>query len=218
MNAEQILKRLRDHVEDGTRVMATSSFQTQSLPLLHLIGRLDAEIPVVFLDTGYHFPETLEFRDQVAQRMGLRLINLRSRIPRSQQRDAAGNLYFTSDPDYCCYMNKVQPLEELLAKFDVWVSGVRRDQSAVRQGMATEEPGPGGILRFHPMLDWRQEDIERYLVQHDLPRHPLEGRGYGAIGCDPCTRRDAARHGRWFGLTKTECGLHTELRQAKESG
>lgn len=142
---------------------------------------------MVFLNTGCHFPETLQFRDHVSRQMELRLINLRSRIPRSQQRDAWGNLFFTSDPDYCCYMNKVQPLEELLAEFAVWVSGIRRDQSAVRQGMATEEPGLGGVLCFHPMLDWRQEDIERYLAQHDLPRHPLESRDYSAIGCDPCT-------------------------------
>ncbi len=198
----------------GLKVFASSSFQTHSIPMLHLVSRFAPEVPVYFLDTGFHFAETLAYRDQVVRALGLRLVIVRSPVPKLQQRDPAGQFWFATDPDYCCYLNKTLPLEPVLAEFDVWMSGVRRDQGATREAFAHEAPGPFKTIRFHPMLDWDRRLVWQYVADFDIPRHPLEAQGYGSVGCEPCTRPALPgddRSGRWFGLAKTECGLHTEL-------
>jgi len=204
-------------------VFCSSSFQTQSVPLLHILSRLETPIPVVFLNTGYLFPDTLVFRDQLVARLGLRLLEVSSPVDRHLQRDPAGRLLFASDPDRCCHLNKILPMEPILQTHDVWVNGVRRDQTATRSQLQVEQPGRHGTLRFHPMLDWTARDISAYMERHNLPRHPLEEAGYPSIGCEPCTRRvdlsdpESVRRGRWFGLQKTECGLHTELARPDEA-
>ena len=136
----------------GLKVFASSSFQTQSIPLLHLLSVADNAIPIYFLNTGFHFPETLNFRDEVAERFGLNVVDVSSQVPKIQQRNEKGRMLYTSDPDYCCYLNKVQPLEPVLQEFDVWISGVRADQSATRKAMSIEQEAQSGVLRFHPML------------------------------------------------------------------
>ena len=198
----------------GKSLFATSSFQTHSLPLLHILSRWDRTLPVYFLNTGYHFPETLAFRDRVTKAFGLNLVELRSPTPKNLQRDQRGLLYYASEPDQCCFMNKVQPLEPILERMDVWISGIRARQNANRRAMALEEPSGQGALRYHPMLAWSDRMIFRYIHLHDLPPHPLQAAGYPSVGCEPCTRRvegGEARGGRWFGLKKTECGLHVDL-------
>ncbi len=131
------------------------------------------------------------------------------------QKDAHGRLLFTSDPDHCCYLNKVQPMESILMSFDIWINGVRADQSKIRKNFKVEESAPHQVIRFHPMLDWTSQMISEYRKKHDLPIHPLEAKGYLSIGCEPCTRKYdpdiSEREARWFGLNKTECGLHTDL-------
>ena len=169
------------------------------------------------LNTGFLFPETLAYRDQVAEAFGIEVRQLRSATPKSQQRDARGRFLFASDPDFCCHLNKIQPLDPVLRDHDVWINGVRADQSDTRRGFSVEEPTPQGAVRFHPMLDWTAQRMVAYIREHDLPRHPLEDAGFLSIGCEPCTRRfdpelaADPRLARWFGLNKTECGLHTEL-------
>jgi len=217
MDFDAIEQRLRHYRERGLRVFATSSFQTQSAPLLHMLSRIDRAIPVYMLNTGFLFAETLSYRDALAERLGLEVRSLTSPVPKSQQRDAEGRLMFTSDPDYCCHLNKVLPLEPVLEEHDVWINGVRADQSDARRQFAVEERTPQGTLRFHPLLDWDARRVEAYIREHDLPRHPLDAEGYTSIGCQPCTRKmnpeveTDPRLARWFGLNKTECGLHTEL-------
>ena len=214
MGYEEIRSQIARYREEGKKLFATSSFQTHSIPMLHLLSRVDRDIDVLFINTGYHFPETLRFRDQVAELLGLKLVDVKSLVPRNLQRDANGQLHFTSDPDLCCYLNKTQPVEPALIEYDVWINGVRRDQNANRRDMRVEQRAPHGCLRFHPMLDWSSKMIYDYIREHDLPRHPLEDAGYMSIGCEPCTRKidlDNDRSGRWFGLNKTECGLHTDL-------
>jgi phosphoadenosine phosphosulfate reductase len=214
---EDIRQDLDAYKARGLKIFASSSLQTNSMPLLHIISQVAPEIPIYFLNTGYHFPETLEFRQQVKDMLGLNITDLFSAVPKYQQRDANGRLLFTSDPDYCCYLNKIQPLEPILASNDVWISGVRGDQSKVRAQMKREEKAPNGVLRYHPMLGWTSKMVYDYIRLHKLPKHPLEGEGYVSIGCEPCTRKidvDALlddRNGRWFGMNKTECGLHTQL-------
>ncbi|WP_018718418.1 phosphoadenylyl-sulfate reductase [Arhodomonas aquaeolei] len=218
--AAAVLERLSAFDAEGRRVFLSSSFQTQSLPLLHIVSRHGANVPVVFLDTGYLFPETLAFRDATAARLGIEVINVRPPVPKSEQRAADGRLLFAADTDKCCFLNKVQPLEPYLRAYDVWISGVRADQSAVRAGFAEEQVGPHGILRYHPMLTWTAREVHAYREAYDLPEHPLERQGYLSIGCMPCTRPFmdtlAERGGRWSGQSKTECGLHTELGARQE--
>lgn len=220
MEFEKFKSQISGYVDAGKKIFATSSFQSHSMPLLHLISRLEDEVPVVFIDTGYHFPETIEFRDQVAQQFNLQIINVRSSVPRIHQRTSGGYLYFTSDTDRCCYLNKIQPMEPILSRYDIWINGVRADQNQSRGTMKVEQPAPFGCTRFHPMLNWTQGMIEKYCLDHSLPKHPLEAKGYFSVGCEPCTvlaTDKNNRDGRWQGQEKTECGLHTILAQSKKA-
>ncbi len=217
---DQIAARLDGYRQRGSRMFSTSSFQTNSVVLLHIISTLAPEVPVYFLNTGFCFAETLEFRDSLAARLGLTVRQVSSPVPRLQQRDERGRLLFASDPDFCCHLNKVAPLEPVLHAHDVWINGVRASQSETRAAMKVEQHARHGTLRFHPVLKWTSKMVWEYRELHDLPAHPLEAQGYFSIGCQPCTRRplgeDACealddRSGRWSGLKKTECGLHTDL-------
>ena len=149
-----IRARIDAYRERGLAMFSTSSFQTNSVVLLHLLATHAPDVPVFFLDTGYHFPETLRFKRELEDRLGLEVRSLRSEVSRLQQRDAAGRLLFTSDPDFCCQLNKVAPLEAVLAAHDVWINGVRAAQSANRSGLRVEEEERQGILRYHPLLEW----------------------------------------------------------------
>lgn len=214
MEVKEIQAQLQKYHETGKSLFTTSSFQTHSIPLLHIIAQTKLPIPVVFLNTGFHFPDTVRFKDQVAQTLGLDILEVVSPVPRDQQRDKDGRLYFTSDPDHCCYLNKTLPMDPVLQSHDIWINGVRKDQNFNRSQMQVEAPAPHGVTRFHPMLDWSGKKIYAYINEHGLPRHPLDDKGYVSIGCEPCTRRvmpGDERSGRWAGMTKTECGLHTEL-------
>ncbi len=217
MTVDEIKNKILGYKQEGKKLFTTSSFQTHSIALLHIISQIDNSIPVYFINTGYHFSETILFRDQVAELLKLNLRDVSSFTPRNMQKDAEGKLLFTSDPDFCCYLNKVQPLEPILAEHDVWINGVRADQSSVRKSFKIEEKAPHDVIRFHPVLDWNTKMVEQYIKEYKLPRHPLEAKGYFSIGCEPCTRKFDlewnAREGRWFGLKKTECGLNTDLVQ-----
>lgn len=195
-------------------IALSSSFQTQSLPLLHLVSRVAPDMPILFLDTGYHFAETLAFRDHLVQKWGLNVRNLR----RQSTEDGAGpgaDLYRT-DPDLCCHINKVEPMRLAVAGLRAWISGIRRDQSPTRRTIRVVEQTPEGLVRVHPMATWTSRDVFAYIAEHHLPTHPLLTRGYRSIGCAPCTRPASPegdeRSGRWAGQQKTECGLHTQLR------
>lgn len=211
-----IKNQINKYKEEGKRMFTTSSFQSHSLVLLHILSRIDNTIPVVFINTGYHFPETVEFRDKVADQFGLQnLVDLKPETPKFMQKDQEGRLLFTSDPDHCCYVNKTLPVDTLLSRNDIWINGVRADQSAARKAMKVEQPAPHGTIRFHPMLDWNAKMIYEYQKEYNLPKHPLESNGYLSIGCEPCTRKVdpemMEREARWYGMNKTECGLHTDL-------
>lgn len=216
MDFEGIKNKIEEYKAEGKRLFTTSSFQSHSLVLLHILSRIDKDIPVYFINTGYHFADTLKFRDKIVEEFGLtNLVDIKSATPRHLQKDSAGRLLFTSDPDFCCYLNKVAPLDLILAENDIWINGVRGDQSATRKAMKVEQPAPHNTTRFHPMLDWNSKMIYEYQKEYNLPKHPLEEKGYFSIGCEPCTRKFdlemQERESRWYGMNKTECGLHTEL-------
>jgi phosphoadenosine phosphosulfate reductase len=215
MNFNEIKIKVEDYKKSGKTLFTTSSFQSHSLVLLHILSRIDNSIPVYFINTGFHFPETVLFRDQVTAQFGIKTIDLKSDVPKFMQRDPDGKLLFTSDPDHCCYLNKTQPMDAILLAHDVWINGVRADQSATRAAMKVEQPAKHGCTRFHPMLDWNSKMIWEYQKEYNLPKHPLEEKGFVSIGCEPCTRKldpeMQEREARWFGLNKVECGLHTDL-------
>lgn len=215
MEIKEIKSKIQGYRAEGKRMFTTSSFQTHSLVMLHILSKIDPTIPVYFINTGYLFPETISFKNTIANEFGLNVINLKPNSPKYLQRENNGKLMFTTDPDHCCYLNKTQPMESVLATFDIWINGVRADQSKVRKAMKIEQPAPYNSFRFHPMLDWSKQKIYQYIREYDLPRHPLDSNGYLSIGCEPCTRRMdpemQERETRWFGLNKVECGLHTDL-------
>lgn len=199
-------------------VAVVSSFGTESAVLLHLIASVDPTVPVLFLDTGKHFDETLAYRDLLVARLGLTdLRNLRPDPLELERRDATG-LRWSYDPDGCCEIRKVRPLEPALAGFDATITGRKAFQASTRSALPRFEPDNAdslGRLKFNPISNWTRADVLAYFEEHDLPRHPLEEQGYPSIGCAPCTSRVAAgedpRSGRWRGWDKTECGIHTPV-------
>jgi phosphoadenosine phosphosulfate reductase len=216
MDFKELKNRIQEYRNEGKTYFTTSSFQSHSLVLLHMLSRIDKDIPVVFINTGFHFPKTISFRDKIMVDFGLtNLIDLFSNTPKSNQKGPEGRLLFASDPDFCCYLNKTEPLNSLMSSYDIWINGVRADQSATRREMKLYQPAPNNTMRFHPMLDWTSKMIYEYRKEYNLPEHPMDAQGYMSIGCEPCTRKIDPnfneREARWYGLNKTECGLHTEL-------
>jgi len=215
LNFSEIQKKLTGYKESEKKVFTTSSFQSHSIVLLHIISRIDRSIPVYFLNTGYHFPETIEFKEEITRLLGINTIDLKPLTPKFMQKDSQGRLLFTSDPDHCCHVNKTIPMEDVLKSYDIWITGVRGDQNSIRKKFKIEQAAPHNVIRFHPILDWTSKQIYYYRKEYNLPSHPLEAKGYISIGCEPCTRKldpdMQERDARWFGQNKTECGLHTEL-------
>lgn len=199
------------------RVASVSSFGAESAVLLHLIASVDPSVPVLFLDTGKHFPETLAYRDELVGRLGLtNLINLTPDPIALAAKDESG-LRWSYDPDGCCEIRKVQPLAKALAGFDASFTGRKGFQSATRAGLARFEidnTDAQGRLKINPLADWSSAQIDDYFAATGLPPHPLVEQGYPSIGCSPCTSKVAAgedpRSGRWKGWDKTECGIHVD--------
>ncbi len=193
------------------RIALISSFGTESALLLALAAELDPGVPVIFLDTGKLFGETLRYRDRLVALLGLR--DVRSVTPdpaRLAALDPSGTLWL-GDPDACCHVRKVEPLARALAGFEIWVSGRKRYQGPSRAALPTIEI-VDGRLKLNPLAPWSRERIAAEFARRNLPPHPLEADGFLSIGCMPCTARvqpgEAERAGRWRNSDKTECGIH----------
>lgn len=191
-----------------------SSFGAESAILLHLVGSIDPAIPVIFLETGKHFPETLAYRDALIEQIGL--TDVRNVTPDPQllsSRDETG-LRWSYDPDGCCEIRKVLPLRAALAPFDAQFTGRKAFQSNTRKALPRFEVEEGR-LKVNPLADWGKDRLDAYMVEHSLPAHPLVAKGYLSIGCAPCTSvvkpGEDPRSGRWRGWDKVECGIHTPL-------
>jgi len=199
-------------------VVLTCSFQHDGVVLAHMLTAIAPWVPVVFLNTGFHFPETLAYRDEIVRRFGIHLRDVQPSMPREEFAAKHGLDLYRRDPDLCCKINKVEPLRAALAGARCWLNGRRRDQAATRSGIAVVERFEGGIHKVNPMVAWSAADTYRYMQQHGIPEHPLFDKGYASIGCAPCTRPILAgedeRAGRWSGTGKTECGIHTFLKPA----
>jgi phosphoadenosine phosphosulfate reductase len=195
----------------GDRLALVSSFGAESAVLLHMVSRIDPDIPVLFLDTGMLFGQTLDYRRQLAARLGL--IDVRDLRPRFEDiavTDPGADLWKT-DTDACCHIRKVLPLDLALADFDAWITGRKRFQGGGRLRLPVVEAADGKV-KFNPLANWTRTELEAYASHHDLPPHPLVAAGFPSIGCWPCTspaeEGGDSRSGRWAGSQKTECGIH----------
>lgn len=197
------------------QIAMSSSFQTHSMALLHMATSIRRDLLIFFLDTGYHFWDTLIFRERVASEWKLNVLDLY----RDSRWDVFARQYTRTlpvqDPDLCCFLHKVQPMQKALKDLNAWISGIRRDQTPTRAKAKILELQPDGLLKINPLLTWTRTDVEAYCRAHKLPSHPLLDKGYRSIGCAPCTQAVTAdendRAGRWVGVGKVECGLHTEM-------
>lgn len=199
----------------GDSLLFTSSFGPGSGVLLHLWSEVAEGLPVHFIDTGFLFDETVAYRDTLVKALGLELAVLKPALEKGRFLEKYGLTLYRDDPDRCCQINKVEPLEAALPGKRAWVSGLRRDQSKTRAEtpIVLETDGP---VKVHPLADWNSKDVYQYLKLHKVPEHPLFEQGYVSVGCAPCTRPpmpgEDEREGRWAGTGKTECGLHTFLK------
>jgi phosphoadenosine phosphosulfate reductase len=191
-----------------------SSFGAESSVLLHLIASIDPTVPVLFLETGKHFPETITYKEELRERLGLK--DLRDLMPDAdllKSKDESG-LRWSYDPDGCCEIRKVLPLKHALAGFDAQFTGRKAFQSTTRNALPRFEIEEGR-LKVNPLADWDKARLDAYMAEHDLPAHPLVELGYPSIGCSPCTSKVAPgedpRSGRWKGWEKVDCGIHTAV-------
>jgi phosphoadenosine phosphosulfate reductase len=193
----------------------TCSFQAEDVALLHLLRQVEPNIPVLFLDTGYHFPSVIEYRDRLAAAWNLNLVNLASSLTVAQQESQFGILY-QSEPSRCCNIRKVEPLFSALSNYETWFTGLRREQSPTRANLQPEElstlPSGKPIHKISPLALWTWNEVWAYLRVNEIPHAPLYDEGYTSIGCAPCTAKPSdpvnLRSGRWGGA-KLECGIHT---------
>jgi phosphoadenosine phosphosulfate reductase len=202
-------------------VATVSSFGAESAVLLHLIASIDPNVPVLFLDTGKHFPETITYKEELRERLGLTALReLKPDVALLQQKDENG-LRWSYDPDGCCEIRKVLPLKQALAGFDAQFTGRKAFQSSTRNALPRFEI-EDGRLKVNPLADWDKARLDDYMIEHDLPSHPLVEQGYPSIGCSPCTSKVAPgedpRSGRWKGWDKVECGIHSSVTAADDGG
>ena len=202
------------------QIALSSSFQTQSMPLLHMASQIRHDLLIFFLDTGYHFWETLIFREQIASDWQLNVLDM--------YRDTRWDVFARQhtrtlpleDPNLCCFIHKVQPMQKAMKDMLAWISGIRRDQTSVRANARILELQEDGLLKINPLLNWTKKDVQRYTEENNLPSHPLLENGYRSIGCSLCTiaigLNEDERAGRWTGRSKIECGLHTDMFRHKD--
>jgi phosphoadenosine phosphosulfate reductase len=208
-----IAQEVSAHLDD---LCVTSSFQAEDIIVLHLARQIVPDVPVIFLDTGYHFAEVYEYRDRMAKEWSLNLINLLPEITVAQQESQFGILNQT-DPSRCCGIRKVKPLFTALEGYQLWLTGLRREQAKSRAALEVVElfslPTGKQIRKISPLAEWTTKDVWKYVKEHQIPLLPLYDKGYSSIGCEPCTSLpldpNDPRSGRWGGQ-KQECGIHLQ--------
>lgn len=223
IRAERLNERYRHHAAtevlrravtdpDLGKVALVSSFGAESVVLLHMVSVVAPGLPVLFIDTQMLFSETLEYQREVSARLGLTDVRvIRADEAQVSRLDPDGTLH-QFNQDACCDLRKTVPLEDALSGFDAWITGRKRFQGGQRTELEFFEPEPPLRLRINPLAHWRMEDVQTYMIENNLPRHPLVAKGYPSIGCAPCTSPvkpgEDPRAGRWRGSEKTECGIH----------
>lgn len=203
----------------GTRAAIGTSFQGTGLVAMHLARQHGFDFPIFTLDTGLLFPETIELKERLENFLGVSIEAVEPDLTVEQQNEIHGPELWKRDPDFCCTMRKVVPLQGKLGELDCWITGLRREQSDSRSSIqileayAFDEANGRDIVKLNPMAHWTREAVWNYIKQKGIPYNPLLDQGYRSIGCHPCTRRigleEGERAGRWVGFNKSECGIHT---------
>jgi phosphoadenosine phosphosulfate reductase len=203
----------------GVRAAIGTSFQGAGLVMIHLARRARLGFPVFTIDTGLLFPETVALKQRLEEFYGCAIESLEPDLTVEEQADINGPELWKREPDLCCTIRKVMPLRDKLCDLDCWITGLRRQQSEARAGTGivevyvADEASRREIVKLNPMAGWSREQVWHYIREHQIPYNPLHDRGYGSIGCWPCTRQigngESERAGRWTGFNKVECGIHT---------
>lgn len=214
INKEKLNKALTSKIVDARiaqvfnsfeKVLVTSSFGTSSAVLLHIVSRIRPECPIYFIDTGYHFKETLRYKDQLTRLLNLNVVMLKP--DPSRHMTTKVQQMWAKNPEACCNINKNEPLRNIKPEHQVWVSGLIGYQNSYRNTLSIMEE-QSDILKFYPLIDWNKSLVDEYIENHGLPFHPLVSQGYHSVGCTHCTVPGVGRNGRWNDSSKTECGLH----------
>jgi phosphoadenosine phosphosulfate reductase len=210
LKASSLLRLAIEDLYPG-RIALVSSFGADAAALLHMVAQIDGATPVIFVDTGQHFPETLAYRETLCEM--LKLANVTVATPKAEVVAAEDpeKFLFASDPDRCCDIRKVRPLAEAIEGFDAWITGRKGFQSETRASLPLFE-AEGERIKINPLVGWSASDVLKYIEEAHLPRHPLVAKGFQSIGCLPCTGPvrpgEDERAGRWRGRGKIECGIH----------
>lgn len=220
-DAYRLLLWAHDVLGDG--LMMTTAFGKSGMVLLHMVKDLIPQLPVYFLDTGFHFKETLEFLEHIRETWKVNLIRKRPKLFGPAIAKKHGARFYETNPDLCCHLNKTEPLAELFGEsgeYQGWITGIRRDQASTRANADSVELLEGNLIKVQPLAFWGRDEVEAYVRRHSIPLHPLLGRGYSSIGCEPCTSPcfdpSNERAGRWAGKKKTECGIHLHWKKAEK--
>lgn len=195
------------------RIAMTSSFGAEGVVLIDHLAKFGIKLPVIYLDTGFHFDATNELKEKLEDRYGLEIIVQQADLSVAEQAQLHGEKLYERDPDACCRIRKVEPLKQALSNLDAWVAALRRDQSPTRANIQIVEwNAKHQLVKINPLATWTRKDVWNYTVKNNLPYHRLYDEGYTSIGCWPCTKRvkagDHERSGRWSGQGKVECGIH----------
>ena len=218
-DARKVIPWAYDLLGDG--LMMSTAFGKSGMCILHIVSELELPIPIYFIDTGFHFEETMRFVNTLRDRWRINLLVERPELYGIDFIRRHGENLYETDPDFCCQKNKVEPFSNLIKRYQGWITGVRRDQSSTRATAETIEILEGGKLKVQPLAYWTLMDVNAYVTENRIPLHPLFSQGYTSIGCAPCTQPNTdpadERAGRWSGKAKTECGLHTYWKKKKEA-
>lgn len=195
------------------RIAMTSSFGAEGVVLIDHLAKLGVKLPIIYLDTGFHFAETHELKERLEERYDLEIIVQQAELSVEAQAQLHGEKLYERNPDSCCSIRKVEPLKQALSKLDAWVAALRRDQSSTRANIKVVEwNAKHQLVKINPLATWTRKDVWNYTIKNKLPYHRLYDEGYTSIGCQPCTKRvqtgEHERSGRWAGQGKVECGIH----------
>lgn len=198
------------------RIGMTTAFGYSGMLLIHHLADKSYDGPVYFIDTQFHFPETLEFYDRIKNRYDLNFKTIQTELSESEIEGRIGEKAFFHNPDACCEIRKVQPLEKVLETKEIWLHGLRRDQSSTRESLEFIEWDERGVLKAYPLYDMKRAECWKQIWDLKIPYHPLHDKDFPSIGCQPCTNTSCGggeRDGRWVSFPKTECGIHRRTQQ-----
>ncbi len=200
-------------------IAMSTAFGSSGMVLMHMISQINPEMKIIFLDTGFHFKETLEFKEKIKKMYGLNIVEYHPTLSKEELFKKISPHPYANNPDLCCHINKVEPMQRAVQGLKAWISALRKDQSSSRSNIEILEGYEGGLIKVNPLANWTRKEIWNYLYHNNVPYHPLHDQGFPSIGCEPCTKSvDAGaeeRSGRWVGKGKLECGIHTFLKKEK---